>query len=88
MDRLTKSAHFVPIQEKSSVEKLVEIYVKEVFSRHVVPVSILSNKDVCFTSWFWWKFHDELGTRLHISTTFYPYTDVQSERTIQTLADM
>ena len=88
MDRLTKRAHFIMIQESISVEKLVEIYVREVVARHGVSVSVVSDRDVHFTSKFWKRFHDEMGTRLHFSTNFYPQTDGQSDRTIRTLEDM
>ncbi|KAJ9562068.1 hypothetical protein OSB04_007228 [Centaurea solstitialis] len=88
VDQLTKSAHFLAIRESSTAEQLAEIYVKEVVSRHEVPVSIISDRDVRFTSRFWERFHSELGTRLHFSTAYHPQTDGQSERTIQTLEDM
>ena len=88
VDRLTKSAHFLAISESSSAEKLAEIYVREVVSRHGAPISIVSDRDVRFTSRFWKKFHEELGTKLHFSTAYHPQTDGQSERTIQTLEDM
>ncbi|GJY63181.1 putative reverse transcriptase domain-containing protein, partial [Tanacetum coccineum] len=52
------------------------------------PVSIVSDRDGRFTSNFWQDFQEELGTRLHMSTTFHPQTEGQSERTIQTLEDM
>ena len=63
VDRLTKSAHFLAIRESSSAEKLADIYVSEIVSHHGVPVSIISDQDVRFTSRFWQKFHEELGTR-------------------------
>ncbi|CAH1446825.1 unnamed protein product [Lactuca virosa] len=88
VDRLTKSVHFLAISESSSAEKLAEIYVREVVARNGVPMSIVSDRNVRFTSRFWKKFHEELGTRLHFSTTYHPQTDGQSERTIQTLEDM
>ena len=44
--------------------------------------------DVQFTSRFWGKFHEDLGTRIQFSTAFHPQTDGQSERTIQTLENM
>ena len=88
VDRLTKSSHFLAISESSSVERMSEIYVREVVARHRVPTSIVSDRDVRFTSRFWKKLHDELGTRLHFSTAYNLQTDGQSERMIQTLEDM
>ena len=75
MDRLMKSAHFRAISESSFVERLAEIYVREVVARHGVPSSIVSDQDVRFTSRFWKKLHEELGTWLHFSTTYHPQTD-------------
>ncbi|XP_076892254.1 uncharacterized protein LOC143543926 [Bidens hawaiensis] len=88
VDRLTKSSHFLPIQESYSSERMAEVYMKEVVSRHGVPVSIVSDRDTRFTSRFCRKLQEELGTRLLISTTYHPQTDGQSERTIQTFEDM
>ena len=62
MDKLTKSSHFIPISESISAEKLADIYVRGVVARHGVPVSVVSNVDVRFTSRFWKKFHEEPGT--------------------------
>ena len=64
------------------------MYVREVVSRDGVPISIVLDRDVRFTSRFWKKFHDDLGTRLHFSTTYHPQTDGHSEWQIQTLEDM
>ncbi|GJZ49549.1 putative reverse transcriptase domain-containing protein [Tanacetum coccineum] len=88
VDRLTKSAHFIPIRENMPVPKLAKIYVNEIVAHHGVPVSIVSDRDGRFTSNFWRDFQEELGTMLHMSTAFHPQTDGQSERTIQTLEDM
>ena len=88
VDRLTKSAHFLLIRESYSSEKMAETYVKEIVSRHGVPVTIVSDRDTRFTSHFWRNFQEELGTKLLISTAYHPQTDGQSERTIQTLEDM
>ncbi|KAI3778451.1 hypothetical protein L2E82_07749 [Cichorium intybus] len=88
VDRLTKSAHFLAIKESSPAKKLAEIFDREIVSLHGVPVSIVSDRDTRFTSRFWRKFQEEMGTRLHFSTAFHPQTDGQSERTIQTLEDM
>ena len=37
-----------------------------------MPISVVSDRDLQFTSRFWRKFHDELGTQLHFSTAYYP----------------
>ncbi|GKD46993.1 putative reverse transcriptase domain-containing protein [Tanacetum coccineum] len=52
IDRLTKSAHFLPIKETDTMEKLTRQYLKEVVLRHGVPVSIISDQDSKFTSHF------------------------------------
>ena len=41
VDQLTKSAHFILIQESISSEKLAEIYVRKVVAHHGVPVSVV-----------------------------------------------
>ncbi|GKA60755.1 putative reverse transcriptase domain-containing protein [Tanacetum coccineum] len=88
VDRLTKSAHFLPIREDYKTEKLAKIYTNEIVARHGVPVSIISDRDGRFTSHLWQAFQKALGTRLDMSTAYHPQTDGQSERTIQTLEDM
>nr|GEZ92549.1 putative reverse transcriptase domain-containing protein [Tanacetum cinerariifolium] len=64
------------------------IYLKEVVMRHGILVSIISDRDLRFTSNFWRSLQNALGTRLDMSTAYHPKTDGQSERTIQTLKDM
>ncbi|GJT04687.1 putative reverse transcriptase domain-containing protein [Tanacetum coccineum] len=74
--------------ETDSMEKLTRQYLKEVVSRHEVPVSIIFDRDSRFTSHFWQSLQKALGTQLDISITYHPQTDGQIERTIQTLEDM
>ncbi|GJR83070.1 putative reverse transcriptase domain-containing protein [Tanacetum coccineum] len=58
VNRLTKSAHFLPMREDYKMERLARPYLNEIVARH------------------------------DMSTAYYPQTDGQSERTIQTLEDM
>jgi len=88
VDRLTKSAHFLPIREDYSMERLVKLYIDKIVSKHGVPLSIVSDRDSRFTSDLWQQLHKALGTQLNLSTAYHPQTDGQSERTIQTLEDM
>nr|GEU85391.1 hypothetical protein [Tanacetum cinerariifolium] len=79
---------FVKKKDGSFRMKLTRQYLKEVVSKHEVPVSIISNRDGKFTSHFWKSLNKALGTRLDISTAYHPETDGQSDRTIQTLEDI
>nr|GEX22677.1 putative reverse transcriptase domain-containing protein [Tanacetum cinerariifolium] len=88
VDRLTKSAIFTPIRKTDPMDKLARIYLKEVVTRHGIPISIISDRDPRFTSNFWRSLQNALGTRLDMSTAYHLETDGQSERTIQTLDDM
>ena len=88
VDRLTKSAHFLPISRKYSLEKLAKLYLDEIIRLHGIPVSIVSDQDSRFVFRFWQKMQEYLGTKLNFSTTYHPQTDGQSKRTIQTLEDM
>ncbi|GJU43414.1 putative reverse transcriptase domain-containing protein [Tanacetum coccineum] len=67
---------------------LTRLYLKEVVTKHGILVSIICDHDSIFTSNFWRKFKKALGTRLDMSIAYYPQTNGQSERTIQTLEDM
>nr|GEV42401.1 putative reverse transcriptase domain-containing protein [Tanacetum cinerariifolium] len=75
VDRLTKSAHFLPMREDDTFEKLTRQYLKEVVSRHGVSVSIILDRDEIFTSHFWKSLNKALGTRLDMSTAYITETD-------------
>jgi len=87
VDRLTKSAHFIPIKISQPVEQLAKLYVDNVVRLHGIPLSIISDRDARFTSKVWKGLQDALGTQIKLSTAFHPQTDGQSERTIQTSKD-
>ncbi|GKD78358.1 putative reverse transcriptase domain-containing protein [Tanacetum coccineum] len=76
VDRLTKFTIFTPMREADSMEKLARMYLKEVVTRHGIPVSIICDRDPRFASNFWRSLQN------------HPQTDGQRERTIQTLEDM
>ncbi|GJY81202.1 putative reverse transcriptase domain-containing protein [Tanacetum coccineum] len=79
VDRLTKSAHFLPMRETDPMDKLARLYLKEVVTRHGIPVSIICDRDPRFTSNFWRSFQKAMGTRLDMSTAYHPETDGQSK---------
>nr|GEV15916.1 putative reverse transcriptase domain-containing protein [Tanacetum cinerariifolium] len=66
VDHLTKSAHFLPIRENDPMEKLMRLYMKEVVTRHRVPISIISDRD------------GSGADRSFVSTTFSALIDIIS----------
>ncbi|GKG18900.1 reverse transcriptase domain-containing protein [Tanacetum coccineum] len=83
VDRLTKSAHFLPMRKNDPMDKLTRLSMKEVVTRYGIPVSIICNRDGRFTSQFWRSFQKALATRLDMSTAYIQQTDGKSKRTIQ-----
>ncbi|KAL0551316.1 hypothetical protein IC582_010402 [Cucumis melo] len=88
VDRLTKSAHFVPGKSTYTASKWAQLYMSEIVRLHGVPLSIVSDRDARFTSKFWKGLQTAMGTRLDFSTAFHPQTDGQTERLNQVLEDM
>ena len=88
VDRLTKSAHFLPIRVNYPLEKLVQLYIQEIVRLHGILSTIVSDQNPRFTSHFWGALQKAFGTRLCLSTTYHPYTDGRTKRTIQTLKDI
>ena len=75
VDKLTKPAHFIPVRIDYSMDRLVELYVKEIVRLHGVPLSIVSDRDPHFTSRFWKELQSALGTKMKFSIAFHPQTD-------------
>ncbi|GKC66019.1 putative reverse transcriptase domain-containing protein [Tanacetum coccineum] len=76
------SVHFLPMREDYKMDRLVSLYLNEIVDIHGVPISIISDHNSRFTSWFWQIMQEALGTRLDMSTAYHPQTDGQSEHTI------
>ncbi|GJY67612.1 putative reverse transcriptase domain-containing protein [Tanacetum coccineum] len=82
VDRLTKSAHFLPIRENDPLDKLARLYLNRIVARHGIPASIICDRNGRFTSNLWKSFLKALGTDISMSTAYHPEIDGQSERTI------
>lgn len=88
IDRLTKSAHFIPIKINYPLQNLAELYIEKIVSLYGIPSSIMSDKDLRFTSRFWQSLQEAMSTKLKLSFARHPRTNGQTERTIQTLEDL
>jgi transposase InsO family protein len=88
VNRLTKVAHFIPVQTTYSGPQLVELYISRIVCLHGVPKKIVSDRGTQFTSKFWERLHETLDTQLCFSSTYHPQTNGQTERVNQILEDM
>ena len=76
VDRLSKSAHFIPIRTTNTASQLAPIYTREIIRLHGVSKTIIADRDAKFTSKFWESLQTALGTEIRFSTAFHPQTDV------------
>jgi transposase InsO family protein len=88
VDRLTKTAHFIPVHTTYRAKKYAEIYLERVVCLHGVPKTIVSDRGAPFVSRFWEQLQELLGTKLLRSTAYHPQTDGQTERVNQILEDL
>ena len=88
VDRLTKSALFLPVRTTYTADSLARLYSQEIVRLHGVPSCIVSDRGSVFTSRFWKSLQSALGTRLDYSSAFHPQTDGQTEQMNQVLEDM
>jgi hypothetical protein len=88
VDRLTKSAHFIPMNTNYNIQKYAEIYIAHVLCLHGVPKTNASDRGSQFVARFWEQLHASPGTHLIHSSAYHPQTDGQTERVNQILEDM
>jgi transposase InsO family protein len=80
VDKLTKSAHFIPVRDTYDVTDVAHVFKSEVFCLHGIPKKIISDRESRFTSRFWTSLQSALGTQLNLSTTYHPKTYGKTER--------
>jgi hypothetical protein len=83
VDRLTKSAHFIPVATTYRVRKYVELYLSHIIRYHGISKTIISDRGSIFVACFWEQLHKCLGTHLIRSSAYHPQTDGQTERVNQ-----
>ena len=88
MDRLTKSAHFLPVKTTYLTKQYAELYINHILCLHGVPKTIISDCGTQFIARFWEQLHACLETHLICSSAYHPQTDGQTERINQILEDM
>jgi transposase InsO family protein len=80
VDRFSKYAHFIPRKHPFSAQQVAQVMLNAVIRLHGVPKTIVSDRDMVFTSLFWKEMFKLFNTTLLMSTAYYPQTDGQTER--------
>ena len=75
VDKLSKSAHFIPIKSTCKAIDIAQVFVKEIFKLHGMTKEIMSDRDMKFTSNFWKSLMVGLETKLLFSTAYHAQTD-------------
>jgi hypothetical protein len=88
VDRLTKTAHFIAVNNTYSAKDYAEIYLDRIVRLHGIPKTIISDRGPQFIAHFWEQLHKNLGTKLIHSSDYHPQTDGQTERVNQIINDM
>jgi hypothetical protein len=72
VDRLTKSAHFIPVSTTYRVRQYAELYISHTICYHDIPKTIISDRRSIFVAHFWEQLHECLGTHLIQSSAYHP----------------
>jgi hypothetical protein len=85
---LTGMVQLVPSQTNYNSRQLGELMFEEIYKYHGLPKNIISDRDVLFTSTFWKRLHQLIGTNLRMSSAYHPQTDGATERANRTITQM
>ena len=88
VDKYSKMVHLKATSQKVTGEKLAYLFMDMVIKLHGVPLEIISDRDVRFTSDFWKTLFSILGTELKMSTPYHPQTDGQTEIANKTIGNL
>ena len=85
VDRFTKMAHFIGLEQNATAKDIANVFLREVWKLHGLPTEIISDMDAKFSGEFWESLCKSLNIKRRMSTAYHPQTDGQTERTNQVL---
>ena len=85
---LTSMVHLIPSRINYNASQLAELMFENIYKTHGLPKNIVSDRDVLFTSVFWSRLHQLIGTKLRMSSAYHPQSDGATERANRTVTQM
>ena len=81
VDRFTKMAHFIALEQNATAKDAAAVFLREVWKLHGLPTEIISDMDAKFSGEFWEYLCKWLNMMRRMSTAYHPQTDGQTEQT-------
>ncbi|MBW0559909.1 hypothetical protein O181_099624 [Austropuccinia psidii MF-1] len=85
VDRFSKMEVFIPTMSSITSLDLTHLFIKNIFSKHGLPSSIVSDRGPLLLSSFWTNLCQKLKISRDLSTAYHPEADGQTERVNQIL---
>jgi hypothetical protein len=79
VDRFFKMVHFIACKKTANAVNVAQLYFREVYRLHGLPLLIVSDHDTRFLSHFWRCLWRLSSTKLDFNSAYHPQTDRQTE---------
>jgi len=85
VNRLTKRAHFIPINNQFSSKDMAQLLYDKVYPLHGLPLQIILDRGVQYSAKLFQEWYKILGIESTMSTAYHSQTDGQTEYVNQAL---
>jgi len=88
VDRFSKMPHFIPYTKTTNASRVAKLYFDKIVKLYGLPQTIVSDRDVRFTSYLWKTLWYMVGPKLKFSIAYHPQTDSQTEVVNRSLGNL